>query len=659
METPSDWIGEAKKIIENEKFLVNRIEISSLELSDGVYLNIETLENCNYCVLLNDCGFRVVSYVFDKNIEITNTYYETIFALLSNISHALMIIKNNKMEMSDIRPANEEQVGQTLEKDVLAIEKDPSIADQDDLQAKEKEKKLGHRRVGVDGEITYKKIQTGQIMGSIQLGIQHAVGGLASKPERDLLMQDFMTVETTTFPSDGTNHTPAHHYPEFIFKTYAPIAFRYFRDLFGIQPDDYLISFCNSPLRELSNPGASGSIFYLTRDDEFIMKTVQHKEGEFLQKLLPGYYMNLNQNPRTLLPKFFGLYCYQCNSKNIRLVAMNNLLPSNIKIHQKYDLKGSTYKRKASKDERQKSSPTFKDLDFKEHHPDGIFLESDTHAALLKTMQRDCRVLESFKIMDYSLLVGVHNVDLAQREKEERRIARLRKSVENDADTLSETSTLSRTAEANRQRLMAHSTAMESIQADTGVSSDEDNSSPRGGIPARSGNGDSLLLFVGIIDILQSYRLKKKLEHTFKAIIHDGDTVSVHRPDFYATRFLDFMSKSVFKKLLCPLKRSPSKRRSMSRTRTRDQTDPEGTFSTCSTPPPAFEDAIRRDFVHEKRSSMTRIRRPSPGLRTDGPSGSLHAGENESALVENRLQRMKHNVMVRVFRFSLSKNKIS
>ena len=51
------------------------------------------------------------------------------------------------------------------------------------------------------------------------------------------------------------------------------------------------ISMCSAPLRELSNPGASGSIFYLTEDDEFIIKTVQHKEGEFLQKLLPGYYM--------------------------------------------------------------------------------------------------------------------------------------------------------------------------------------------------------------------------------------------------------------------------------------------------------------------------------------------------------------------------------
>jgi 1-phosphatidylinositol-4-phosphate 5-kinase len=97
------------------------------------------------------------------------------------------------------------------------------------------------------------QIQSSTIMGSIQLGIQHAVGGLASKPERDLLMQDFMTVETTNFLCEGSNHTPAHHYTDFKFKTYAPIAFRYFRDLFGIQPDDFLVSksvkyFCNSVL---------------------------------------------------------------------------------------------------------------------------------------------------------------------------------------------------------------------------------------------------------------------------------------------------------------------------------------------------------------------------------------------------------------------------
>ncbi|XP_072389138.1 phosphatidylinositol 4-phosphate 5-kinase type-1 sktl isoform X4 [Diabrotica undecimpunctata] len=453
----------------------------------------------------------------------------------------------------------------------------------DNKPKNERERKIGHRRVGVGGEITYKKIQSTQIMGSIQLGIQHAVGGLASKPERDLLMQDFMTVETTNFPSEGSNHTPAHHYSEFKFKNYAPIAFRYFRDLFGIQPDDFLMSMCNTRLRELSNPGASGSIFYVTFDDEFIIKTVQHKEGEFLQKLLAGYYMNLNQNPRTLLPKFFGLYCYQCNSKNVRLVVMNNLLPSSITMHQKYDLKGSTYKRKASKAERAKRAPTYKDLDFMEHHPEGIFMEADTYNALTKTIHRDCRVLESFKIMDYSLLLAIHNLDQAQKEKMERKsqsnIDRLvpegqlgdtssalilEEREREKEDRMGAAGALNRSKSINRQRLVAHSTAMESIQAES-EPIDEDDDTPPGGIPARNAKGERLLLFIGIIDILQSYRLKKKLEHTWKSMIHDGDTVSVHRPSFYAQRFQKFMSQTVFKKIPSPLKHSPSKRKSLSR----------------------------------------------------------------------------------------------
>ena len=34
------------------------------------------------------------------------------------------------------------------------------------------------------------------------------------------------------------------------------------------------MSLCDESLRELSNPGASGSVFYLSKDDEFILKTV-------------------------------------------------------------------------------------------------------------------------------------------------------------------------------------------------------------------------------------------------------------------------------------------------------------------------------------------------------------------------------------------------
>ncbi|XP_053076089.1 phosphatidylinositol 4-phosphate 5-kinase type-1 gamma isoform X6 [Acinonyx jubatus] len=402
-------------------------------------------------------------------------------------------------------------------------------------------KKLGHRGVDASGETTYKKTTSSTLKGAIQLGIGYTVGNLSSKPERDVLMQDFYVVESIFFPSEGSNLTPAHHFQDFRFKTYAPVAFRYFRELFGIRPDDYLYSLCNEPLIELSNPGASGSLFYVTSDDEFIIKTVMHKEAEFLQKLLPGYYMNLNQNPRTLLPKFYGLYCVQSGGKNIRVVVMNNILPRVVKMHLKFDLKGSTYKRRASKKEKEKSIPTYKDLDFIQDMPEGLLLDADTFSALVKTLQRDCLVLESFKIMDYSLLLGVHNIDQQERERQ----------AEGAQSTTDEKRPLGQKA--------LYSTAMESIQGGAARGEAIESDDTMGGIPAVNGRGERLLLHIGIIDILQSYRFIKKLEHTWKALVHDGDTVSVHRPSFYAERFFKFMSNTVFRKN-SSLKSSPSKK---------------------------------------------------------------------------------------------------
>lgn len=144
----------------------------------------------------------------------------------------------------------------------------------------------------------------------------------------------------------------------------------------------------------------------------------------------------------------------------------------------------------ASKSERTKSSPTYKDLDFMELHPNGIFLEADTYNALIKTIQRDCRVLESFKIMDYSLLVGCHNLDKAAKEKAEgkqpntRQYGGIARDDESDLEDAPEAdqflaherdreerergaTALNRSRSINRQRLVAHSTAMESIQAES------------------------------------------------------------------------------------------------------------------------------------------------------------------------------------------------
>jgi len=471
-------------------------------------------------------------------------------------------------------------------------------------------KKLGHRRVGDDGFVTYKRFETSQLIGSIQLGLEYVFTNEANFPDRDLLYTDFMSIETVPFTKDGLlEKTPAHNYSEFRFRIYASHAFRVFRRLFEIDKDFFVSSLCSEPMVELSAAGASGSIFYVTRDDNFICKTVQHKEAEFLQRILPGYYMNLKQNPRTLLPKFFGLYCYSCNAKNVRIIVMNNLLPSGLKMHHKFDLKGSTYKRKASKRERAKSSPTFKDLDFMEMYPDGIYLSDSIYQSLENSIQRDCRVLETFKIMDYSLLIGIHNVDHASREDlaSNNLTSNLTGGGISDGESSStgtaggglgfHTNVLERQGSIQgRERMIAHSTALESITAEVDSMSigntpcnttgnagnvisqgmpylQDDNEGHEdhdyshgdddatdsginnvwGAIPAKNRKGENLLLFIGVIDILQSYRMSKKLEHFWKSLVHDGDNISVHRPDFYAKRFQSFLFDRVFKRLPPPL----------------------------------------------------------------------------------------------------------
>ncbi len=71
---------------------------------------------------------------------------------------------------------------------------------------------------------------------------------------------------------------------------------------------------------------------------------------------------------------------------------MNNLLPSAVRMHLKYDLKGSTYKRRASAKEKEKAVPTYKDLDFMQDMQEGLLMEGDKYNAVCKTIHRDCLV---------------------------------------------------------------------------------------------------------------------------------------------------------------------------------------------------------------------------------------------------------------------------
>ena len=86
------------------------------------------------------------------------------------------------------------------------------------------------------------------------------------------------------------------------------------------------------------------------------------------------------------------------------------------------------------------------------------------------------------------------------------------------------------------------------------------------------------------IDVLQSYRFIKKMEHFWKSLIHDGDTVSVHRPGFYAKRFQAFLNDKVFRKAEPPVQ-EPRKGTSFRRGNLRRTLSKEQDQGSDVTPP--------------------------------------------------------------------------
>ncbi len=156
-------------------------------------------------------------------------------------------------------------------------------------------------------------------------------------------------------------------------------------------------------------------------------------------------------------------------------------------------------------------------------YPDGIFLHPDIYNALMDTIERDCRALESLRIMDYSLLLGIHicqdssapicttgpGVDSLVGYSDDPA-----GSSGTDDSENGEPHGAGYNADAGvrrnppplemKQRLIAHSTPLESITVDVddhysmdGTAEQADKISTWGGIPAKTKNGDNLLIFLG------------------------------------------------------------------------------------------------------------------------------------------------------------------
>ena len=71
-------------------------------------------------------------------------------------------------------------------------------------------------------------------------------------------------------------------------------------------------------------------------------------------------------------------------------------------------------------------------------------------------------------------------------------------------------------------------------------------------MPARADHstnvGDSydVVLYFGVIDILQEYDISKKLEHAYKSLQFDALSISAVNPSLYSQRFQDFIQKKTF-----------------------------------------------------------------------------------------------------------------
>ncbi|PON98771.1 Phosphatidylinositol-4-phosphate 5-kinase [Trema orientale] len=387
-----------------------------------------------------------------------------------------------------------------------------------------------------------------ELMLNLQLGIRHSVGRPAPTTSLDLKSSAFDPKEKvwTKFPPEGSKYTPPHQSCDFRWKDYCPVVFRTLRKLFKVDPADYMISICgNDALRELSSPGKSGSFFYLTNDDRYMIKTMKKAEVKVLLRMLPAYYKHVRAFENTLVTKFYGLHCVKltgATQKKVRFVIMGNLFCSEYHIHRRFDLKGSSHGRLTDKPEAEiDATTTLKDLDL-----NYIFLLHNVwFQDFCRQVDRDCDFLEQERIMDYSLLVGLHFQETSYREPltpEAHASGVATPPAYGDFDNQAHF----RLSRADMDQILSDPARLASIRLGISMPARAERTSRRSDYETQlvgepTGELYDIILFFGIIDILQDYDISKKLEHAYKSFQYDPTSISAVDPKQYSKRFRDFI----------------------------------------------------------------------------------------------------------------------
>lgn len=365
--------------------------------------------------------------------------------------------------------------------------------------------------------------------------------------------------------STGNELTPSAKY-DFKFKDYAPEVFRELRHIFRLDPADYLVSLTSKYiLSELGSPGKSGSFFYFSRDYKYIIKTIHHAEHNLLRKVLRQYFDHVKKYPNTLLSQFYGLHRVKLPyGRKIHFVVMNNLFPPHRDIHRTFDLKGSTIGREFKEEELEKHPrATLKDLNWLRRNMHLEFGPNKKHR-FIEQMENDVELLKRLKIMDYSLLVGIHDLERGNEENLRDKTLRVfQPHSEEDPDEPAATPAFAlartpskletvRKAKELRQNLKTQRPVPMGSSTTTRMPDEmpEDQGrnflfySDDGGFRAthEDDRPGEEIYYLGIIDCLTKYNFVKKGEHFFKGLTQPEDQISAVPPERYGARFVKFIS---------------------------------------------------------------------------------------------------------------------
>ncbi|KAM0345408.1 hypothetical protein ACHAPU_006571 [Fusarium lateritium] len=392
-------------------------------------------------------------------------------------------------------------------------------------------------------------------------GIRVSVSRTNAKLDRELTDADFDTKQKSTFDIAGNELVPSAKY-DFKFKDYAPWVFRRLRSLFNLDPADYLMSLTGKYiLSELGSPGKSGSFFYFSRDYKYIIKTIHHAEHKFLRKVLKEYYQHVKDNPNMLLSQFYGLHRVKMPyGKKIHFVVMNNLFPPHRDIHTTFDLKGSTIGRDYREEDLEKNPrATLKDLNWLRRQR-SLELGIQKKRMFLEQLQRDVALLKRLKIMDYSLLVGIHDVSRGNEENLRDKTLQVfnpggEKAPDDDPNSvlLRTPSKLENARKARELRQMIRQERPVPMGQSANKMPDELQEGQHrpgwifgqddGGFRATHEDdtpGDEIY-YLGVIDCLTHYGIIKKIEHFWKGLSSDKTQISALPPDQYGDRFYHFI----------------------------------------------------------------------------------------------------------------------